>query len=76
MTDEAVGLGEAEDESSEDKAWDETAWPVRSPARWWGWAAFVLSLAGFGVSLYLTVEHFTGGILQCPSTGFVSRPLD
>lgn len=37
-----------------------------------GWkplASLVLALAGFGVSMYLTVEHYTGGILTCPAGG-------
>lgn len=39
----------------------------RRPAirRWWGWAAFVLALGGFGASLYLTVDHFTGSLPIC-----------
>jgi uncharacterized membrane protein len=39
---------------------------------WRPWAAFVLSIIGFGVSMYLTVEHFTGGLLSCPNTGAVN----
>jgi len=63
-----VGLGAAEGGE-----WEEAdVWETRAPARWWGWTAFVLSLAGFGVSFYLTVEHFSGGILQCPSTGIIN----
>jgi uncharacterized membrane protein len=37
--------------------------------RWRPLAAIVLSLLGFGVSMYLTVEHYTGGILTCPAGG-------
>jgi uncharacterized membrane protein len=40
--------------------------------RWVPIAAFVLSLAGFGISLYLTVEHFQGGTLSCPATGIIN----
>ena len=39
---------------------------------WRPWAAFLLSIIGFGVSMYLTVEHFTGGPLSCPNTGAVN----
>lgn len=55
----------------ENEAWAEEArWRGGGPRRWWGWAALVLSLGGFGDSLYLTVEHFTQGIPFCPNTGF------
>lgn len=39
--------------------------------RWWGWAAFVLSVFGFGVSLYLTVDHFTGAPPLCSASGVI-----
>ncbi|HVA05054.1 MAG TPA: vitamin K epoxide reductase family protein [Acidimicrobiales bacterium] len=39
---------------------------------WRPWAAFLLSIIGFGVSMYLTVEHFTGAPLSCPDTGVVN----
>jgi uncharacterized membrane protein len=39
--------------------------------RWRPIAALVLSFAGFGVSMYLTVEHYTQGILTCPAGGGV-----
>jgi len=39
---------------------------------WRPWAAFALSLIGFGVSMYLTVEHFSGAPLSCPNTGIVN----
>jgi uncharacterized membrane protein len=35
--------------------------------RWWPWVAFALSLIGFGISLYLTIEHFQGKLLPCPA---------
>lgn len=38
---------------------------------WWGWVAFVLSLGGFGVSLYLTVDHFTGSLPICAANGVI-----
>lgn len=55
----------------EDEAWeDELEWRGRPPGRrWWGWVAFVLSLGGFGVSLYLTVDHFTGSLPICAANG-------
>jgi uncharacterized membrane protein len=34
---------------------------------WWPWVAFGLSLVGFGISLYLTIEHFQGKLLPCPA---------
>jgi uncharacterized membrane protein len=39
--------------------------------RWFAWTTFILSLAGLGVSVYLTIEHYTANILAfCPeSTG-------
>ena len=42
---------------------------VGAVPRWRPYAALVLSLVGFGVSMYLTVEHYTGGILSCPAGG-------
>lgn len=37
------------------------------------WASFVLALAGLGVSIYLTIEHFTGSTsLACPETGKIN----
>ena len=71
MTDEAVDLDVADD-GDEEGDWDDARWPVRRPRRWWGWTAFLLSLAGFGDSMYLTVEHFTSGVLTCPDTGIVN----
>lgn len=71
MTDEAVDLGEAGDESWDNEEWGETDWTPRSPVRWWGWAAFVLSLGGFGDSVYLTVDHFRGSVPICSSSGII-----
>ena len=39
--------------------------------RWLPLTAFALTLGGFGVSMYLTVEHYTGGIVSCPAGGGV-----
>lgn len=47
----------------------------RSVPRWWGWAALVLSVAGFGDSLYLTVDHFSGIIPLCSASGVVNCAL-
>jgi uncharacterized membrane protein len=41
----------------------------------WGWVALVLSLAGWGDSLYLTVDHFSGTIPVCSSSGIVNCAL-
>jgi uncharacterized membrane protein len=38
-------------------------------------AAFVLSLVGFGISMYLTLDHFSGVLPSCPATGFVNCTL-
>lgn len=40
--------------------------------RWWGWAATALSVAGVGIALYLTIDHFTGTLPVCASTGVVN----
>jgi uncharacterized membrane protein len=37
------------------------------PPRWRPWAAFLLSLVGFGLSMYLTIEHFQNAHLPCPA---------
>jgi uncharacterized membrane protein len=39
--------------------------------RWRPIAAFALSLIGFGISLYLTIDHFKGVAPYCSSKGFV-----
>lgn len=46
--------------------------PVAAVPRWWGWSATVVSVAGFGISLYLTVDHFTGTLPVCAATGIVN----
>jgi uncharacterized membrane protein len=39
---------------------------------WVRWTSLALSLAGLGVSIYLTIAHYTSsGILSCPDKGFV-----
>jgi uncharacterized membrane protein len=60
------GTGEAWEDAWEDEA----RWRGEGPRPWWGWAAFVLSVAAFADSLYLTVDHFTQGTPFCPNTGF------
>ena len=35
-------------------------------------AAFLLALAGLGISAYLTIEHFRGVALSCPNSGIVN----
>jgi uncharacterized membrane protein len=43
------------------------------PPRWLQYTTLVLSLAGLGMSIYLTVEHFlAGSSLACPETGVVN----
>lgn len=37
----------------------------------WPILAWLLSIIGFGVSIYLTVEHFSGTPLICPAHGFI-----
>jgi uncharacterized membrane protein len=43
--------------------------------RWRPWAAFALSLIGFGISMYLTIDHFEGIAPICSSKGFVDCQL-
>jgi uncharacterized membrane protein len=45
---------------------------VAEPARWRPIAALVLSIAGLGVSIYLTAAHFSGAKLACSDTGIVN----
>ncbi|HTW02732.1 MAG TPA: vitamin K epoxide reductase family protein [Streptosporangiaceae bacterium] len=43
-----------------------------SPPAWVRWTALALSLAGLGVSIYLTIAHYTSTtILACSSKGYV-----
>ena len=44
-----------------------------APAPWVQFTALGLSLAGLGMSIYLTVEHFlNGSSLACPQTGAIN----
>jgi uncharacterized membrane protein len=43
------------------------------PAAWVQFTALGLSIAGLGMSIYLTVEHFlNGSSLACPNTGVIN----
>lgn len=44
---------------------------VPAVGRWRPILAWLLSLIGFGISIYLTVEHFSGTPLICPARGFI-----
>lgn len=40
---------------------------------WLQWTTFVLAIAGLGVSIYLTIEHFTGNsTLACSDKGLIN----
>jgi uncharacterized membrane protein len=43
-----------------------------TPARWRVATALVLSLAGLGVSIYLTIDHFAKIPLVCSDTGVIN----
>ena len=45
---------------------------VWEPARWRPYAALALSIAGLGVSSYLTAAHFSGARLACADSGLVN----
>lgn len=55
------------DEGSSEEGW----YDAPNVRRWWGWAAFFLSLTGFGDSLYLTIDHFTGTLPVCSANGVI-----
>ena len=64
--------GAYENGDYEDEPFDEQAeWQEPDVRRWWGWTALALSLAGFGASLYLTIDHFKGAVPICSSAGIV-----
>ena len=47
--------------------------PQRGPALWLQLTTFVLALAGLGVSIYLTIAHFTeSALLGCSESGLVN----
>src|SRR5262245_20779996 len=47
--------------------------PTTTAPRWAMPASLGLSVAGLGVSIYLTIEHFTRSTtLACPATGIVN----
>jgi len=50
---------------------DEDDDDVPTVSRWLPVAAFVLSLVGLGISLYLTIDHFRGTPPTCPASGYV-----
>jgi uncharacterized membrane protein len=46
---------------------------VAAPPAWFQWTTWVLSLAGLGVSIYLTIAHFNTAVtLACPATSTVN----
>lgn len=43
------------------------------PPAWLRWITLVLALAGLGVSVYLTIAHYTTAVsLACPNTGAIN----
>ena len=47
--------------------------PPPSPPAWLRWASLVLAIAGLGVSVYLTIAHYTTAVsLACPNTGAIN----
>jgi uncharacterized membrane protein len=47
--------------------------PDGAPAAWIQYTTLALALAGLGMSIYLTVEHFlAGSSLACPETGVIN----
>jgi uncharacterized membrane protein len=51
---------------------DKSAEPRFSAPAWVRWTSLVLSLAGLGVSIYLTIAHYTSPkILDCSANGLV-----
>ncbi|HUY64821.1 MAG TPA: vitamin K epoxide reductase family protein [Acidimicrobiales bacterium] len=56
-----------------DDSWADDGWET-APAvgRWRGWMALVLSIIGFGIGLYLTIDHFTGTLPVCSATGIIN----
>ncbi len=49
---------------------------IRIPPRWFQLVTWALSIAGFGVSTYLTVAHYTSSsILACSDNGLVNCGL-
>lgn len=47
--------------------------PVAAPARWRSVSALALSIAGLGVSTYLTIVHFAPSVpLACSASGIVN----
>jgi uncharacterized membrane protein len=51
---------------------ERTSW--RSVGNWRGWLSFAITLAAFGVSMYLTLAHYDAGAVRlvCPEKGFVN----
>jgi uncharacterized membrane protein len=51
---------------------EEGDYVLPSLPRWRPWAAFVLSIVGFGISMYLTIDHFQGTAPICSASGVVN----
>jgi uncharacterized membrane protein len=57
---------------------DDLVWETEEPggivpaAAWRVYLAFALSLAGLGISIYLTIQHFAKLPLSCPTHGFIN----
>ncbi len=55
---------------------DEQWYVADGAPRWIAWVCFLLCIFGLGVSVYLTIEHYTGNHnLVCPATGAVVNCL-
>lgn len=52
----------------------EATTPTLAPAsRWLRWTTFILTVIGFGVSIYLTIEHYTSNnYAGCPATSGIN----
>jgi uncharacterized membrane protein len=52
----------------------EATTPTLAPAsRWLRWTTFILTVIGFGVSVYLTIEHYTSNnYAGCPATSGIN----
>jgi uncharacterized membrane protein len=47
--------------------------PAPAPPGWLRWTTLVLAVAGLGVSVYLTIAHYTTAVsLACPNTGAIN----
>ena len=73
---DVVDTGDGDFEAEYEEAEYEGGYESNDPPRWVPLTALLLCVFGLGVSVYLTIEHYTGNhSLSCPATGAIVNCL-